>query len=82
MSHDVKYWLRDNDQSAEDAYECNSSFSELIYVAQSAAEDYWDNHDGWESSWPQKICVEVNGETGTFIVHMDTEPVFYVSKIT
>ena len=52
-----------------------ASFYDLRSVAEQAADDYHSNHDGWEASWPQIICVEQDGETGTFSVDRDNVPV-------
>jgi hypothetical protein len=41
-------------------------------LAQDAALDYFDNHDGWESSWPLDIELFVDGESvGVFAVEME-----------
>jgi hypothetical protein len=44
-------------------------------LAQDAALDYFDNHDGWESSWPLDIELFVDGESvGVFAVEMEYVP--------
>ncbi|HGY3930753.1 TPA: hypothetical protein ACNVXV_002074 [Citrobacter koseri] len=50
-------------------------------LAQEAAEDYWENHDGWESRWPLNIELFADGSSvGMFEVVMETEPTFSASK--
>ncbi|MFP8522818.1 hypothetical protein [Klebsiella oxytoca] len=54
---------------------------EFEMMAQDAAEDYWDNHDGWESRWPLDIELFVDGgSAGVFEVAMEMEPTFSASK--
>jgi len=52
------------------------------YIAEDAAEDYFENHDGWESSWPQsfQIWTEDDEDYGVFEVEMEHEPVFSASE--
>ncbi len=50
------------------------------YIAQECAEDYYHNHDGWESSWPQDVFLretEYGPIVASFSVHMEAEPQFY-----
>lgn len=50
-------------------------------LAQEAAEDYWENHDGWESHWPLNIELFADGNSvGMFEVVMEMEPTFSASK--
>lgn len=54
---------------------------EYELMVQDAAEDYWSNHDGWESHWPLNIELFVDGNSvGVFEVVMETEPTFSASK--
>lgn len=49
--------------------------------AQDAAEDYYDNHDGWEASWPLEITVYDGDEcVGVFDAEMEMTPMFIVSE--
>ena len=50
--------------------------------ARDAAEDYYDNHDGWEASWPLEIKVYSDEVlVGTFEAEMEMTPAFLVSEI-
>ena len=51
-------------------------------VAQECGEDYHDEHDGWESSWPIKVYLyDGDGEPkGVFEVFMESQPHFYASE--
>ncbi|HED2741838.1 TPA: hypothetical protein R4Z60_006304 [Klebsiella michiganensis] len=50
-------------------------------MVQDAAEDYWENHDGWEDHWPLNIELFVDGKSvGLFEVVMEMEPTFSASK--
>lgn len=51
-----------------------------LWVAESAAEDFYDNHDGWESSWPIELAL-YNGETalGRYSVGLEHRPSFYAN---
>lgn len=68
----------------EDKYELTlqDSFrgdSELIVHC--CAEDYHDNHDGWEDTWPIKIRAFEDGhELGVFNVEREYSPEFIVMK--
>lgn len=54
---------------------------EYELMVQDAAEDYWDNHDGWEDCWPLNIELFVDGSSvGAFEVVMEIEPTFSASK--
>ena len=50
---------------------------EYEQMVQDAAEDYWENHDGWEDHWP----LNIDGKSvGLFEVVMEMEPTFSASK--
>jgi len=74
--------------------DCEDSYYELddFFVldddpelaAQEAAEDYFTNHDGWESNWPLTIALhETEGgpEKCRFRVDLETEPVFCAKRV-
>jgi hypothetical protein len=55
------------------------SEDELDYIAQEAAKDFHENHDGWEAQWPISLTLTADGEEkGTFDVELELEPVFMV----
>lgn len=81
----TKYQYVVNNGDLEDGFEIDSiwDMKERLfeYVAQDAAEDYHNNHDGWESSWPVDITLFHDGkEIGKFSVDMETVPAFYATK--
>jgi hypothetical protein len=51
---------------------------ELGYIAEECAEDYHNNHDGWEASWPVTFVMwdHRGEELGTCEVSRETAPVF------
>lgn len=54
---------------------------ELAYLVEKAADDYFDYHDGWESSWPMDIEIFSDGKSlGVFTVEMETVPQFSATK--
>ena len=55
----------------------------LEYVAEDAAQDYFDNHDGRESSWPLAFAIfdESFNELGRYVVDMEAVPQFWAIKI-
>jgi hypothetical protein len=61
------YWDQDNIQ----------------YAAGDAGEDYYDNHDGWECSWPNTVHLWTAEGTflGSYMVEMEVVPSFSASKI-
>jgi len=47
------------------------------YIAEDAAKDYYENRDGWESSWPVNIDVFCDDELiGNHTVELEHEPTF------
>ncbi|HEM6651489.1 hypothetical protein [Acinetobacter pittii] len=54
--------------------------SDLDFVSNQCAQDYWDNHDGWESTWPLEISIfeteTAEAPIATYIVDMEMEPSF------
>ena len=52
----------------------NDSYS----FANVVAEDYWDNYDGWESTWPLIFHIyDDEHYLGKYEVEMEAEPIFY-----
>lgn len=47
-------------------------------VAEQAAEDYHDNHDGWEDGWPVKINLHdpFKELIASFDVDLESAPIF------
>lgn len=56
-------------------------FNMMDFLAEDLAEDFFHNHDGWESSWPQELRVWKNGEcVGVFDVDCEAAPSFSATK--
>jgi hypothetical protein len=76
-----RYWVSD----PEDDLEFFSTWEEdwPEYVAEDAAQDYHQNHDGWEASWPLEITLlHLDGTLiGKFSVDRDYDPVFSARKL-
>jgi len=53
------------------------------YIAEDAAQDYFDNHDGWESTWPLTFIIldENLNELGQFVIEMEAVPQFWATKV-
>lgn len=58
----------------DDLFDFTSVFlpSAAGWLAEEAGQDFFDNHDGWEWSWPAKVTV-FNGDVslGEFSVEME-----------
>lgn len=55
---------------------------ETEWLAETAAQDLWDNHDGWEAIWPITFQIFHKGQSlGKFMVDMEAEPVFYAVEV-
>ena len=50
-------------------------------VAETAAEDYWDNCIGWEATWPLTFELFRDGKSiGRYVVEMEARPEFSATK--
>ena len=61
-----------------------SEDGEIEYIASEAAEDYYDNHDGWETHWPVEITLhEQDGSEPVckFEVELTMIPSFHAIEI-
>ena len=51
------------------------------YIIEEAAEDYFNNHDGWENNWPIRIELFIESESiGIYSVELESTPIFSASK--
>lgn len=69
---------------ASDRYRLDTVFHDLSDQVVDAAEDYWNNHDGWESGWPLDFAIyesEDGQELGVFKVEMETVPEFSAREL-
>lgn len=53
------------------------------WLAEDAAENFYDEHDGWEVSWPLEFSI-YEGDTflGCFSVDVEYRPHFHASLVT
>ena len=66
---------------SRDAVKINCGWIDPSDVAEEAAQDYWDNCDGWESNWPNTFEIFSDGKSvGKFRVQMESTPTFYTLK--
>lgn len=84
MSYKYKYSISIKDfkdsYNFEHDMEPNDLWLDSIVV--DCAQDYHDNHDGWDSRWPLIIYLfTFNGDfLGKFKVEKESQPCFYASK--
>ncbi len=76
-----KYIVEDFGETHDDAQEFSSNWDISVnpgFVAEDAAQDLFDNHDGWEASWPLVIVLlSVTGHgLGRFRVELEHQPAF------
>jgi hypothetical protein len=66
------------------AFEFQTPSEYLRHVAQDAANDYYQKHDGWEAIWPCGFYIfDTEGNLlGVFTVEREYDPVFSVIKKT
>lgn len=85
---EIQYAMEDCGFGIENAYnllgyeldECHEPW-EVEFLAEKAADDYFDNHDGWESDWPMDVEIFSDGKSlGIFSVDMETVPQFSARK--
>jgi len=80
----MKYEYMVLDYGAEyprDAVKISCGWDNPEDVAEEAAQDYWDNCDGWEASWPNTFEIFDEGKSvGKFVVEMEATPTFYTIK--
>lgn len=73
----LEYSMGDSDHRFNFPKGQNTYSGNWWMLADDLAEDFFDNHDGWESSWPQTLRIFSRGEqVAAFTVEMEREPVF------
>lgn len=79
----IKYWLPDHGMSEDDAFSCEvNAYLDADMKAEEAAEDYHDNHDGWEANWPLTIKIaDSESHLGTFEVDREARPYFSAREL-
>jgi hypothetical protein len=80
------FWIEKDGSTIKDAYKYEvdqfGDKDDLEWAAERFAEYYYDNYDGWESSWPITFSVaNENGDLlGKIVVRIEPEPHFYGTK--
>lgn len=85
------YWIKDHGGSFKDGYNFEVAFgikepfdqSDIEHIAEEAAEDYHQNRDGWDCSWPITFTVatEDGKEIGDVQVERESVPHFSGRKV-
>ena len=91
MSHTYRYYIPDHGEDADDCCEFDSKRCvtpdsdewDKELLAEQAAEDLHDNHDGWECSWPLVlVLLTADGlELGSFEVEREHTPTFNAGRV-
>jgi hypothetical protein len=77
-----EYTMGDSDQRFSFPKDQKTYGENWSLIADELAQDYFDNHDGWESSWPQSLRIWKGEEqVAAFNIEMEREPVFYCYDI-
>lgn len=77
----LTYWYSTSD--GDTRYDLAGTMRPLRDVAMDAADDYYRNHDGWESRWPLDFFIyesEDGPSVACFEVERETVPQFYAWK--
>ena len=82
----TKYrYTRPETMELDDYHEFQSNFDKEDgeWLAEAAAENYHDRHDGWESLWPLVLVIrdENGSEIGTYEVDREAVPHFTVREV-
>ena len=80
---DVYTYNAYGDTDPEEASDFKSDWDEThLRYSEAAAQDYYDNCDGWESSWPKTISVFKNDRLlGVYSVELEHEPTFSATLV-
>lgn len=87
MKTKVHYAVEDHGMEFEDSWCIDTVWDlddGLDYIAEECAQDYHQNHDGWEAHWPVTFVMwDAQGkELGTCEVYRESEPVFQAARKT
>lgn len=77
-----KYGVDSNMPDYDFETSCWNYEDEGDYLAEEMAEDYQNNHDGWEVSFPIELSIFLDGVlVGTYEVEREFSPTFCASKV-
>lgn len=51
------------------------------YVAETCAEDFRSNHDGWDCTWPLTFVIKIGDEIRAFSVELEFDPVYFAVEL-
>ena len=82
----VIYYDVDNENQKyklEESYFSSFVDNDLPFIASECAKNFWDNHDGWEGSWPMMFELYDNEmkSLGKFDVEQEYDPTFSASEV-
>jgi hypothetical protein len=80
----MRYYIEEYDGGPEDSYYFDPFKStDLRWAAEEAADYFFCEHDGWDSTWPLTfVLLDDSGvEVGRFMVEMEARPSFYAYKV-
>lgn len=83
-----RFWYAVIEDDPDTRHECSQNHYlprplEAQSAAEDAADDYYANHDGWESPWPLIIALyetEDGPEIARYLVELEHEPAFYARQ--
>ena len=77
-----EYWYSVEEDRSSARYSFKTATYDEHVAAEEAAEDYFNNHDGWEARWPRTFTLykSEHGEAvARLTVDMETQPSFFVT---
>jgi len=78
---EYQYSVDKNDIEDLITFRSTWSVCNVDFIAEEAAQDYWDNCDGWEASWPIKFYIFKERELiGSRIIGIEVEPKFVIKR--
>ncbi|MGM0935919.1 MAG: hypothetical protein ACQEWL_04785 [Pseudomonadota bacterium] len=65
-----------------DDHNFNIDDDDFEFLAETCAEDFYDNHDGWEVEWPCLFMIWIDDTyLGMFEAELDHTPVFTTKNV-
>lgn len=63
-------------------YDATDDDIDFELCIEECADDYFDNHDGWESKWPCLFMLWIDNQyLGMFEVELEHQPTFSANKV-
>jgi hypothetical protein len=71
----------DDESDPDQRIKFDTGHSDMRFIAEDAATVHYNDHDGWESSWPQIFAIyEDNKKLGEYSVDLCFQPLFSCSE--